>query len=174
MPEMLSKAIRIASQAHEGQLDKAKKPYILHPLRILATVGPNMNLMAAAVLHDVVEDTPITLDDLRAEGFCDEIIAAVDAMTRRTEIPVKVLVEDEKPVGYTREVYHTEFIPRLSENDFACIIKMKDLTDNSSDARLVNLPEDVMQRFLEKYARTRQYLMKRYIEACKKIYGGVL
>ena len=57
--------------------------------------------------------------------------------------------------------------------DFAVIIKMADLTDNSSDARLINLPEDVMQRFLKKYARTRQDLMQRYIEACKNVYGGV-
>jgi len=162
MPEMLSKAIRIASQAHEGQFDKANNPYILHSLRVSMNVGSNKSLMAAAVLHDVVEDTLWTLQDIKDEGFCEEVLDAVDSMTRR-----------EGNETTNREDYHEEFIPRLMKNDFAVIIKMADLTDNSSDERLVNLPEETMQRFLKKYARTRYVLMQRYIESCKKVYGGV-
>ena len=162
MPEMLSKAIRIASVAHEGQFDKAGQPYILHPVRVMENVGDNKALMAAAVLHDVVEDTEWTLDMLRAEGFSNEIINAVDAMTRR-----------EKEDGI-KEIYLQEFIPRLMLNQFACIIKMKDLGDNTSTERLVHLPMETMQSFLKKYGKTKFMLWESYVGACMAVYGRVL
>jgi guanosine-3',5'-bis(diphosphate) 3'-pyrophosphohydrolase len=64
----LERAIAIAAEAHAGQLDKADQPYILHPLRVLLRVSSESERIAA-VLHDVVEDTPVTLALLAAEGF---------------------------------------------------------------------------------------------------------
>lgn len=64
----LEKAILIATKAHEGQKDKAGKPYILHPLRVMLRMKTTKDMMAA-ILHDVVEDTDVTLDDLREHGF---------------------------------------------------------------------------------------------------------
>jgi len=165
MPEMLSKAIRIASVAHEGQYDKAGAPYILHPIRVMLMVGNNRSLMAATVLHDVVEDTEWTLDDLRDEGFNSQVIDAVDAMTRR-----KVSLSDSN----IKENYHQEFIPRLMKNQFACIIKMWDLTDNSSTSRLIHLPMDTMQSFIKKYGKTKLALWENYVGACMAVYGRVL
>ena len=78
----LEKAIEIAARAHTGQVDKAGAPYILHPLRLMMAVRrPNERM--AAVLHDVVEDTDVTLDDLRAAQFQEEVLDAVDALTKR-------------------------------------------------------------------------------------------
>jgi guanosine-3',5'-bis(diphosphate) 3'-pyrophosphohydrolase len=78
----LERAIAIAAAAHAGQLDKAGQPYILHPLRVMMRVATPEEMMVA-VLHDVVEDTPVTLAQLEAEGFPAGVIKAVDALTKR-------------------------------------------------------------------------------------------
>ncbi len=78
----LAHAIALAAQAHADQRDKADAPYILHPLRVMQKMHAEAEMMAA-VLHDVVEDTPWTLDTLRAEGFSHEVLAAVDSVTHR-------------------------------------------------------------------------------------------
>ena len=77
----LERAIEIARKAHEGQSDKGGAPYITHPPRVMERVGPEEAKMAAAP-HDAVEDTEVTLDDFRAEGFPVKIVEAVDALTR--------------------------------------------------------------------------------------------
>lgn len=79
----LERAISIAAEAHAGQLDKAGQPYILHPLRVMLSLEIAEDRIAA-VLHDVVEDTDVTLEVLRAEGFSPEVLAAVDALTKRS------------------------------------------------------------------------------------------
>src|ERR1700742_4520783 len=88
----LERAIVIAAEAHAGQLDKAGAPYILHPLRVMLRVGTAAERIAA-VLHDVAEDTPWTLDALAAEGFAaaalaaeaspPDVLAAAGRLTRR-------------------------------------------------------------------------------------------
>ena len=78
----LERAIRIAAEAHAGQTDKAGAPYILHPLRVMMSVEGD-DARIAAVLHDLVEDTPWTFEDLRTEGFSDAVIAALESLTRR-------------------------------------------------------------------------------------------
>ena len=78
----LERAIELAARAHAGQVDKAGQPYILHPLRVMLRVSTEAERMAA-VLHDVVEDTPLTLAQLAEEGFPAEVLAAVDALTKR-------------------------------------------------------------------------------------------
>jgi len=79
----LEKAIEIAAIHHAGDKDKAGKPYLLHPLRIMFAVSTEFE-MIAAVLHDVVEDTVVSLEDLQAEGFDPAVIRAVDALTKRS------------------------------------------------------------------------------------------
>src|SRR5215475_6553427 len=78
----LERAIMIAAQAHLGQRDKGGAPYILHPLRMMMRMESEA-AMIAATLHDVVEDSDWTLDRLRAEGFSEEVLQAVDCLTRR-------------------------------------------------------------------------------------------
>ena len=135
---MLEKAIQCAIQAHAGQTDKAGTPYILHPLRIMMKMGNELE-MITAVLHDVVEDTPLTLADLRAEGFSEEIIAAVDHLTRR---------EGED---------YDLFIDRVRHNPTAVRVKLADLEDNMDIRRLENLTERDIQR-IKKYHASRAKL----------------
>jgi len=78
----LERAIAIAAEAHAGQVDKAGQPYILHPLRVMFRMNSTTERMAA-VLHDVVEDSAVTLEALKAEGFPPEVVSAVDALTKR-------------------------------------------------------------------------------------------
>jgi (p)ppGpp synthase/HD superfamily hydrolase len=113
----LERAIRLAVEAHAGQRDKADAPYILHPLRLMLRVQTDAERMAA-VLHDVVEDTPWTLDALRAEGFPDEVIDAVDHLTRR---------EGESYEAFTR---------RAAAHPVARRVKIADLEDNMDVRRI--------------------------------------
>ena len=78
----LERAIAIAAHSHAGQTDKADEPYVLHALRVMLRVDTEHERIAG-VLHDVVEDTPVTLEDLTAEGFAVPVVAAVEALTKR-------------------------------------------------------------------------------------------
>lgn len=77
----LERAIEIAAVAHAGQIDKAGQPYILHPIRVMLRVTGDHARMAA-ILHDVVEDTNVTIEQLIGEGFPAEVVAAVRALTK--------------------------------------------------------------------------------------------
>lgn len=107
---MLTKAIGIAAKAHDGQKDKSGAPYIFHPIRVASTFTDEF-LQAIAVLHDVVEDTSITLADLDAQ-FPQGVVNAVDALTRR---------EGES---------YEEFIQRVARNPSARKVKIADIRDN--------------------------------------------
>lgn len=124
--------------AHEGQVDKAGMPYVLHPLRMMLSVDTPEGRMAA-VLHDVVEDTAVTLDQLRAEGFPEAVIEAVEALTKRDG-------ED-----------YEAFILRVAPNPIARKVKLADLRDNCDLSRLAEPTEKDRQR-IEKYRRAIDYL----------------
>jgi len=79
---MLNKAIEIANRTHAGQVDKGGAPYILHPLRVMLSRENELERICA-VLHDAVEDSDITFDDLRKEGFSEEVITILDCLTKR-------------------------------------------------------------------------------------------
>lgn len=113
----LEKAIRIAAAAHEGQVDKAGSPYILHPLRVMLRV-PSPEARMAAVLHDVVEDTPWTLDQLQAEGFPPAVLQAIDSVTRR---------EGES---------YEDFVRRAAQDPVGRLVKRADLLDNLDLSRI--------------------------------------
>lgn len=127
----LERAIAIAAQAHAGQTDKAGAPYILHPLRMMLTLETEAERIVA-VLHDVVEDTPVTLDDLRAERFTDEILAALESVTKRDG-------ED-----------YEAFVLRAGQNPIGRRVKLADLRDNSDISRIPAPTEKDYGR-LEKY-----------------------
>lgn len=112
---LLADAIALAARAHQTQVDKAGEPYILHSLRVMFRVreqGYRVEVQAAAVLHDVVEDTPITLDEVAALDPAVSVL--VDAVTRRP-----------------REVY-ADFIRRAAQDPEARAIKLADVDDNRS------------------------------------------
>ena len=107
----IEEAIIWATEVHRGQVDKAGNPYILHPLRVMLRMTSD-EARFVAVLHDTIEDSDHTLDDLRALGYSETIIAAVDAVTRRAD-----------------ETYE-QFIQRLKPNPLARKVKLADLLDN--------------------------------------------
>ncbi len=131
----LEKAIQIAAQAHAGQKDKAGMPYIFHPLRLMLQMDDELSMMAA-VLHDVVEDSSWTIDALKGEGFPQEVISAVDHLTRRENEP------------------YEDFIVRVGHNPLASRIKRADLQDNMDITRL----KTITPRDLERLERYRQAL----------------
>ncbi len=127
----IERAILIAAQAHSGQRDKAGAPYILHPLRLMMRMESE-DAMIAAVLHDVVEDSDWTLERLREEGFSEEILQAVDCLTRR---------DDES---------YDEFIARARANPIARRVKIADLEDNMNVKRIGEMTQKDLAR-IEKY-----------------------
>src|SRR6516164_4340276 len=80
----LEDAIAHAIDAHRGQVDKNGQPYILHPLRVMLRLESERERIVG-VLHDVVEDTPTTLDDLRARGYLEDVVTAIEHITRRED-----------------------------------------------------------------------------------------
>lgn len=137
---MLEKAILIAANAHQGQKDKAGQPYILHPLRVMFSVNGEIERICA-VLHDVIEDTEVTLDDLRNEGFSEEVLSALDALTKR---------DGEN---------YDDFITRILPNPIACRVKLADLRDNMDLSRIKNPTEKDYQR-IEKYRNAVEKIKK--------------
>src|SRR5215813_11108424 len=129
----LESAILIAAQAHLGQRDKAGAPYILHPLRLMMRMESEA-AMIAAVLHDVVEDSDWTLEQLRGEGFSEEVLQAVDCLTRRD--------------GET----YDEFVARAQASPIARQVKIADLEDNMNVKRIGEITSKDLAR-LEKYHR---------------------
>lgn len=130
---MLERAIQIAAKAHEGQKDKAGQPYILHPLRVM--LGTNSEIeRICAVLHDVIEDTPITLQILRDEGFAPEVLNVLDLLTKR------------KGESYD------DFINRILTNETACRVKLADIADNMNLSRIQTPSEEDYKR-VGKYQR---------------------
>jgi (p)ppGpp synthase/HD superfamily hydrolase len=129
----LEDAIVLAAQAHRGQVGKNGEPYILHPLRMMARLDGEAERIVA-VLHDVVEDTPHSLDELRALGFSAEVVRAVDAVTRRPD-----------------ETYE-QFVERAATDPIARRVKLADLEDNMDVRRLQQVTEKDRER-LERYLR---------------------
>jgi len=137
----IDKALQIAAMAHEGQKDKAGAPYILHPLRVMLAVdGETAKIVA--VLHDVIEDTPVTIDDLRKAGFGEEVVSAVLCVTHQ---------KDETYAGY---------VVRCKKNEIARQVKIADLADNCRPDRIILRPQkiDADLARLRKYAISHQYL----------------
>lgn len=141
---MLSTAIYIAVQMHKEQRDKGGSPYILHPLRLMMRLNTtDEELMAIAVLHDVVEDCGVTFDDLRQLGMTERIVSGVQALT--------------KQVGESYE----QFIERLAGNRGALLVKREDLKDNSDLTRLKGVSsKDIlrMEKYMKAYRRVEELL----------------
>ena len=127
----LTRAIVIAAEAHRGQVDKAGEVYILHPLRVMLRMKTEPERIVA-VLHDLLEDTDWSEESLRAEGFSEEVLRALDHLTRREG-----------------EVYH-RFVKRAAEDPIARGVKRADLLDNLDPSRIPH-PTEKDETRMEKY-----------------------
>ncbi len=134
----LEDAILLAVQAHRGQVDKVGQPYIVHPLRVMLRLEGEA-AQIVGVLHDVVEDCGISFDDLRAQGYAEEILQALDCVTRRPD-----------------ETYE-QFVDRARANPLARQVKRADLEDNMDIRRLPAITEKDAER------------LNRYIAAWRRL-----
>lgn len=126
---LLETAIMIATKAHAGQLDKGGQPYILHPLSVMMRVD-RIEEKIVALLHDVIEDSDVTMDQLKGYGFSAEIVTAVDALTHQPE-----------------ESYEN-YIERIAKNRLATTVKLADLKENMNLSRIPNPTKRDQQRLL--------------------------
>lgn len=135
MKEKLEEAIALAVEIHRGQRDKAGDVYILHPLRLMARMKSDVERMAA-VLHDVVEDSEgrVTFETLRGRGFPEEVVSAVECLTKRE-------AED-----------YLDFVGRCARHPIARRVKLADLEDNLDVRRLATVDPRDAER-LNRYIR---------------------
>jgi (p)ppGpp synthase/HD superfamily hydrolase len=129
----LEEAIEIAVEAHRNQKDRYGQPYILHPLRVMMRMNTDEEKITA-VLHDVVEDTDIKIEDLKKKGFPENILNAVDCMTKRE--------------GEAYEAY----MARAKSNPISLKVKIADLEDNMDMRRITKITEKDVER-LNKYRK---------------------
>src|SRR5262249_48516690 len=142
------RALQIASKAHEGQKDKDGQPYILHPLSVMQLVE-GLDAQIIAILHDVVEDTKVTLEDLRAAGFSDAILAGVHWVT------------------HGKNESYADYVVRCRANPLGRQVKLADLEDNSRLARLLLRPDRLEGDLarLRKYVFSYRFLIDRLTES---------
>ena len=134
----LERALQIAVQAHAGQQDKSGAAYIFHPIRVMTRcTTPDARIVA--LLHDVVEDTSVTFDQLRAEGFSPEVLTALELLTHAPEVP------------------YEDYVQAISSNPLATEAKIADLEDNSDIRRLREIDERGVAR-LRKYLAAHRLL----------------
>lgn len=136
--ESTKKALKLAYEKHDGQVDKSGLPYIFHPFH-LAEQMDDEDSVIVALLHDVVEDTDVTADDLAEMGFSERVIDAIKIMTH------------DKSVDYF------EYIKKISANPIAAKVKITDLRHNSDLTRLDVVTEKDRER-VEKYKKSIELL----------------
>lgn len=136
--ELTKKALNICFEAHKDQRDKCGMPYVFHPFHIAEQMKDELTT-AAALLHDVVEDTPLTFEDLEKEGFPPKVIAALKALTRSPETD------------------YMDYIEGIKDNDIAVTVKLEDLRHNSDLSRYGRVTEADLKRN-KKYLDALEYL----------------
>jgi guanosine-3',5'-bis(diphosphate) 3'-pyrophosphohydrolase len=136
----IESAILLATEAHAGQTDKGGYPYILHPIRVMLAMKSD-EAKIVAVLHDVIEDTPVKIADIKEAGYSEEVIAGLLAMTHKHNEP------------------YFDYIDRVNDNDLAREVKLADLTDNMDISRLPGLPTEHDLKRTKKYRHAERILM---------------
>ena len=137
--EMTKKAMKIAYHAHDGQTDKDGVPYIFHPFH-LAEQMQTEEAVITALLHDVLEDSSISISWLREQGFSEPVLEALTLLTHKHEVP------------------YMDYIRILSTNRLAYLIKLADLRHNSDSARLKSMSESEKIRLKKKYSEAITFL----------------
>lgn len=141
MEEILEKAVQIAVNAHMGQKDKAGYPYIFHPLRVMHKMNTT-DAKIVAVLHDVVEDTGLSADDLIEQGIPKHLVITLRLLSKQ------------------KNMSYEDYIARIAENPLATRVKLADIKDNMDVSRLKELtPEDTER--LKQYIENYKYLKSR-------------
>ena len=138
---LLSTALIFATQRHSEQKDKAGKPYILHPIRVMLNFEDEKEQITA-LLHDVMEDQGATIEELEALSIPKDVIDALVIMSHDKSIP------------------YDDYITKILTNELACKIKEADLKDNMNLNRLPVIREEDLER-LQKYQRSLHRILSR-------------
>lgn len=138
---LTKKALRLCFDAHKEQVDKAGAPYVFHPFHLAEQMRDELTTVCA-LLHDVVEDTDITLDDIAASGFPPEVIEALSLLT------------------HDDSVEYMDYVRAIAENSIARRVKIADLKHNSDLSRLDAADQNARER-VKKYKRAIK-LLKEY------------
>lgn len=142
LPPTVESADAFATLAHAGQTDKAGKPYIEHCRTVAGLLRHHGDhAVMAGLLHDIVEDTTVTLDELRRRGYPEDVISAVDSVTRRDD-----------------EDYY-DMVRRAAADPLGRLVKLADNATNADENRLELLPKKVADRLRRKYAKARDILL---------------
>jgi (p)ppGpp synthase/HD superfamily hydrolase len=136
--KMTKKALKLCFDAHKDQLDKSGMPYVFHPFH-LAEQMKDEATTTVALLHDVVEDTPLTIDDLENMGFTHEVTDAIRLLTHAEGVP------------------YMEYVAQIKKNPVAKAVKLADLRHNSDSTRLDTVTERDKARE-EKYKKAILFL----------------
>lgn len=131
-------ALKISFDAHKNQVDKSGMPYVYHPFHLAEQMDDEYTT-CVALLHDVVEDTDITLDDLKKKGFPNEVTDAIALMTHDDVVP------------------YLEYVAKIKKNPIATFVKLADLKHNSDLTRLDEVDSKALER-VEKYRKAIQIL----------------
>lgn len=121
------KALKLCFEAHKNQTDKSGMPYVFHPFH-LAEQMVDEETTIAALLHDVVEDTDYTIEDLRQMGFPSNVLEALKLLTHNNDTP------------------YMEYVAKIKENPIARTVKLADLNHNSDLSRLNTIDEKALKR----------------------------
>ena len=132
-------AMNLCYEAHREQVDKSGIPYVFHPFHVAEQMGSE-TAVVVALLHDVVEDTNITLENLRSMGFCEEVLTALALLTRKKGVP------------------YMDYIAAIAGNQIARLVKIADLRHNMDVTRLNGVDEKTRQRLM-KYQGALEFLM---------------
>ena len=120
-------ALKLCFEAHKDQIDKSGMPYVFHPFH-LAEQMADENTTIVALLHDVIEDTEYTLDDLRKFGFAEDVLSAISLMTHADDVP------------------YMEYVVKIKTNPIAKAVKLADLKHNSDMSRLDRITQTDEER----------------------------
>lgn len=135
---LTKKALRISFNAHKNQIDKSGMPYVYHPFHLAEQMSDEYTT-CVALLHDVVEDTDITIDDIKNEGFPKDVIDAIALMTHDNDVP------------------YLEYVAMIKKDPIAAAVKLADLRHNSDLSRLDIVDSKALER-IEKYKKAIQIL----------------
>ena len=124
------KALKLCYEAHKDQVDKTGVPYVFHPFHVAEQMKDEATTVVA-LLHDVVEDTDYTLDDIAAEGFGQDIVDAVALMTHEDDVP------------------YLDYVAKLKSNPIARAVKLADLAHNSDLSRLGEIDLETRKRMVK-------------------------
>jgi len=137
---LTKKALKLCFQTHKEQVDKTGMPYVFHPFHLAEQMTDEISTVCA-LLHDVVEDSDCTFEDLSEMGFPEEAIAVLRLLTHEKSVP------------------YMEYVQTLSSNPTARAVKMADLRHNSDLTRLDEVDEKALER-AKKYKKALEFLNK--------------